>query len=230
MVSRALVDPAAAAMYDRSYSNGADRRYPDSNIIRLIEWVFRPSEAAGRHVLEWGFGSGANLMYLLQRGFAVTGIEAAPAATRVSEAKLRAHPEFEGRFHLYCLAPGEARVPLADQSCDFVLASESLYFCASVAQLQATLAELHRVLKPGGRIVASMMGRDHLWAKTGRRKGKDVVEYKVSDEDPPVSLVVIGDAHKAGELFKIFNVIEVGYYDFVFCGRSHQHWVLIGEK
>ena len=80
---------------------------------------------------------------------------------------------------MYCLAPGEARVPLADQSRDFVLASESLYFCASVAQLQATLAELHRVLKPGGRIVASMMGRDHLWAKTGRRKGEDVVEYKV---------------------------------------------------
>ncbi len=51
------------------------------------------------------------------------------------------------------------RIPFADAGFDAVIANHMLYH---VADLDATLAEIRRVLRPGGRLYASTIGRDHL--------------------------------------------------------------------
>jgi SAM-dependent methyltransferase len=230
MSSSGLAHRPTVELYERVYTEGGDRKVPDSNIVRLIEWVFCRKGMAQGYVLEWGFGGGANLIYLLQRGFSVIGFEAATAAVKLTEGKLQSYPEFDGKWELRVVHPQDERLPLSDNTCDFVLANESLYLCSSELQLQAVLRELHRVLKRGGIIVASMMGPRHSWVTKGRWIDENLVEYQGSSGDPAVSIVVTKDAAQARELFKEFSVEEVGFFDFEFCGRAHHHFVVIASK
>jgi SAM-dependent methyltransferase len=93
-------------------------------------------------VLELGAGTGANLRFL-------------PAGTRLIalEPSLAMHPRLRQRcaaagVEVEVLAAGGERIPLPDGSVDEVIAS--LVLC-TVADPAAVLAEIQRVLRPGGR-------------------------------------------------------------------------------
>ncbi|MCC6629779.1 MAG: tRNA (guanosine(37)-N1)-methyltransferase TrmD [Chloroflexi bacterium] len=57
------------------------------------------------------------------------------------------------------VAADAVALPLADAACDTVLAMHMLYH---VPDLAATLVELRRVLRPGGQLLATTNGQDHL--------------------------------------------------------------------
>jgi ubiquinone/menaquinone biosynthesis C-methylase UbiE len=98
----------------------------------------------GGTVVEIGPGTGANLAYL-PREIALTAIEPSPDMRRYLEARA---VEL-GR--LLTLLDGTAeRLPLPDASVDAVVGT--LVLC-SVADPATTLAEVRRVLKPGGRFL-----------------------------------------------------------------------------
>jgi SAM-dependent methyltransferase len=114
-------------------------------------------------VLELGPGAGVNLRYYAQ-GIRWLGIEpsgwarrrARAAATRLG---MRAQ-----------VRPGRAEaLELADESMDAVVCS---FVLCSVADQDAALAEVHRVLRPGGRFVFA----EHVAAPAGtwRRRGQNV--------------------------------------------------------
>ncbi len=58
----------------------------------------------------------------------------------------------------YLVAEAEA-IPLGDESFDCVVANHVLFF---VSHIDAAIAEIHRVLRPAGRLFASTNGRGHL--------------------------------------------------------------------
>jgi SAM-dependent methyltransferase len=95
---------------------------------------------AGTELLDIGCGSGLALSMAAQRGARVSGIDIAPtllavARERVPDADLR-----EG---------GLDSLPFADTSFDVVLSVNALQFAADPA---SALMEVHRVLRPGGRL------------------------------------------------------------------------------
>jgi SAM-dependent methyltransferase len=64
-------------------------------------------------------------------------------------------------------------LPLADESFDCAIANHMLYHAADIDR---ALEELHRVLRPGGTLVASTNGKRHLeelWLLVGRDKSKE---------------------------------------------------------
>lgn len=102
------------------------------------------SHVRGRELLELGAGTGAMLVDGVARGFETVGVERSSAmivraARRIKRAGANAR-----------LTQGDARLlPMPDEAFDSVIAT----FPAGYIFAPETLAEMRRVLRPGGRIV-----------------------------------------------------------------------------
>jgi ubiquinone/menaquinone biosynthesis C-methylase UbiE len=126
----------SARLYDRALA-GAERR-------ALNAWRRELLQDVSGTVLEIGAGTGANLdvygpsvsqLLLVEPDEAMRTRLAARAST--------------DRSRNVVLAASASRLPLADSSVD--AAVSTLVLC-SVRQLDSALTEVHRVLKPGGRL------------------------------------------------------------------------------
>lgn len=96
---------------------------------------------AGDRVLDLGFGGGLALKPLADAGARVTGCDRAPDMV---EAARRAHPQAT------VVAGDVAALPFPDDAFDAVLSVNTVYFWPD---LPAALAEIRRVMAPGGRLV-----------------------------------------------------------------------------
>jgi SAM-dependent methyltransferase len=109
----------------------------------------------GEDILEIGFGPGRALGLLANLGTRVTGVD-------VSEEMV----SLAGRRNSELIRNGSAtlhrgdgvRLPVGDNSQDAVLAVHNLYFWP---EPEATIAEIARVLRPGGRLLLVFRGREH---------------------------------------------------------------------
>lgn len=114
--------------------------YERPAMIRLAGGV------AGRRVLDAGCGSGPLSAALRARGAIVTGVDASPAMLELARERLG------GSADLY-VADLSKPLPFADGSFDDVVSSLVLHY---LEDWSAPLAELRRVLKPGGRLILSV--------------------------------------------------------------------------
>jgi SAM-dependent methyltransferase len=109
----------------------------------------------GEDVLEIGFGPGRTLGLLANLGARVTGVD-------VSEEMV----SLAGRRNSELIRSGAAtlhrgdgvRLPVDDDSQDAVLSVHNLYFWP---EPEVTIAEIARVLRPGGRLLVVFRGREH---------------------------------------------------------------------
>lgn len=111
--------------------------------------------AADEHALELGFGHGRTLDVAAHRApdARFTGLDVAPTAVRTATRRCRALVE-AGRLHL---RTGDGvPLPWDDKSFDAAFAVHTLYFWPDAPR---QLAELRRVLRPGGRLVLGFRER-----------------------------------------------------------------------
>ena len=131
------------ARYDRIgavMSFGQDPRWR-SALVQAID------PHPGMRVLDVATGTGMVAFELARRGCTVVGIDQSPQMLAVAEAKLRAAGELAGRVSLH---HGQAeRLPFESESFD---ALTFTYLLRYVDDRLATLSELARVVRPGGRI------------------------------------------------------------------------------
>ncbi len=101
----------------------------------------------GTRVLDLGFGGGLTFDSLLDRGATVVGVDRAEDMVAAAAARHRADVE-AGRITVHT---GDVlALPLEDASVDRALTVNTVYFWPDLAP---ALAEIHRVLAPGGRVV-----------------------------------------------------------------------------
>jgi SAM-dependent methyltransferase len=96
-------------------------------------------------IADLGCGTGAFTLELAKSGARVVGVDGSASMLRVARRVTRDFPNVE--LHE---APLEA-LPIADGSCDLALLVLVLSY---VAELEPVLREAHRILAPGGRLVA----------------------------------------------------------------------------
>ena len=113
----------------------------------IVQWP-------GKTVLDLGCGGGFMSEALAARGAIVTGIDPASAAIAIAAQ----HAKISGRTIRYLTGTGEA-IPLADASMDIVVCVEVL---EHVTDLDAVLAEIKRVLMPGGLFLYDTINRNIL--------------------------------------------------------------------
>lgn len=144
-------------------------RYP---FDAVVSFVFRnvPENVQRESVriLEVGCGAGNNLWFAAKEGFRVTGIDASVSAIEYARDRF-VEEKLEGEFHV-----GEFSIlPFLSASFDLVIDRAALTHTGrSVAE--AAVAEIHRVLKPGGRFLFNAYGNRHTSFTTGQRRDDDV--------------------------------------------------------
>jgi SAM-dependent methyltransferase len=109
----------------------------------------------GEDILEIGFGPGRTLGLLVERGAQVTGVDVSAEMVRLAG---RRNSELIRTGALTLQRGDGVTLPVDDNSLDAVLAVHNLYFWPKP---EATIAEIARVLRPGGRILMVFRGREH---------------------------------------------------------------------
>ncbi|WP_369173484.1 class I SAM-dependent methyltransferase [Streptomyces sp. R28] len=141
---------------DRDQSNDYDsfaEMYSAENENSLVNAYYeRPAmlalagDVTGRRILDAGCGSGPLSAALRDRGAVVTGIDASAGMLALARRRL-------GDDVALHVADLSDPLPFADGAFDDVLASLVLHY---LEDWGPTLAELRRVLRPGGRLIASV--------------------------------------------------------------------------
>jgi ubiquinone/menaquinone biosynthesis C-methylase UbiE len=118
---------------------------------------------ANKTLLDVGCGDGALASELARHGAIVTGLDADPAMIAAAQKR----SDIEAAQLL--LIEGQAEtLPLHSGAFDYTLAVTTLCF---VQDAGGAIAEMARVLKPGGRLVIGELGRWSFWAAHRRVRG-----------------------------------------------------------
>jgi tellurite methyltransferase len=136
--------------------------------IYLFDQLLKGTYNDCHTVLDAGCGGGRNLVYFLQNGYNVYGIdpklEAVEAVKTLSKSLAPANP-----LSNFMVAAAEG-LPFADDSFDLVICSAVLHFAHSEDHFESMLHSMWRVLKPGGYLfarLASDIGLESLVLPTG---------------------------------------------------------------
>ena len=128
---------------------------------------------AGKHLLEVGCGVGLDLVRFAQGGAVVTGIDLAEVSIELAE-KNFAHHGLKGDLRVM---DGE-QMDYDDAQFDVVYAHGVLQYTHDIRRM---IAELHRVLKPGGEAILMVYNR-YSWLNAMSK----VFGVKLEHEDAPV--------------------------------------------
>lgn len=110
----------------------------------------------GERILDVGCGTGAALKTILKRARCdLFGVDPSPAMLAAARGKLGGYAQLSDA--------SLGALPFPDRAFDAALALNMLYFCDHEGTM---LADLYRVLRPGGRLVAYVTHRDTMdgWA------------------------------------------------------------------
>ena len=122
--------------------------------IYLLDQLLKGRLIPGMSLLDAGCGSGRNLVYFLRNGYGVCGVDESPQA--VEQVRLLARelaPEVPPeRFQVSDLA----EIPFPADRFDAVVCSAVLHFSRDEGHFDRMLAEMWRVLKPGGLFFARL--------------------------------------------------------------------------
>jgi demethylmenaquinone methyltransferase/2-methoxy-6-polyprenyl-1,4-benzoquinol methylase len=145
------------------------RRYDLLNDLQSFglhrRWKRRVIELAavqsGNRALDLCCGTGDLALALARRGAEVTGVDFSPAMLEIAEA--RRQRSFKPQISNLKFMPGDAQqIPFPDASFDIVTVG---YGLRNLASWEKGLAEMHRVAKPGARLVVLDFGKpaNALW-------------------------------------------------------------------
>lgn len=206
-----------AAVWQRLYSEGRnDLRYPSDVLVRI--GVRLLDKNRHRRLLDFGFGTGANLLHFAAQGFETSGVEISEHALARAQERLR-DARLSGDLRL--IKPGE-RLPFADSHFDVAYAWQVLYYNDRNGWASA-VAELERVTKPGGLIIVATAAPGDISQVEAEPLGNSLYRSKVPGQEGCVLL--IPDVQALSELFP-GRQIEIGEFGFRFAGATAHHWII----
>nr|WP_280707043.1 class I SAM-dependent methyltransferase [Kitasatospora sp. GP30] len=131
--------------------------------------------AGAREVLELGAGHGRDALAFTRAGFTVTATDFSPVAL----AQLAGTARAQGLADRIATLPHDVRapLPLPDASVDAVFAHMLFCMALSTEELTALVAEVRRVLRPGGRLVYTVRHTDDAHYGAGVGHGDDIWEH-----------------------------------------------------
>ncbi len=172
------------------------------DLIHFDEWK-------DKDVLDVGCGAGVEVVRLARAGARTTGVDIAESAITLARQNL----EQQGLQARLEVADGE-HLPFPDASFDFVFAHGVVQYTGND---RAMVAEIHRVLRPGGLAVFQAYNRNS-WLNLLSKVMKTPLEH----EDAPV-LKRYSDT-EFRRLVSVFTDVRLVYERFPVKSRLHKGW------
>ena len=149
----------------------------------------------GGHLLEIGCGMGFDSAEFLERGVRVTATD----LTRAAVVLARRHFATRGLEAEAVGVENVLRLSFPDETFDAVWANGVVHH---TGDSRGAIAEIRRVLKPGGRAIISNFYRKPSWMLLLSRLGRVNIEFE--DADPPVT-----DFMREREILDLFEGFEI---------------------
>ena len=218
-----------AAGWEQVFATRPWGRYPPEALVRFISRRFNGVEdRAGVRILEVGCGPGANLWYLAREGFSASGIDFSPTAL----AQARDRIDREGLGDRLELQQGDfAALPWPDNHFDLVIDVEAMS-ANDCSTINAVLAEVRRVLRPGGAFFGIMFGQE----TTGYDKSSETESGTMTDPQAgPCQGQTFAHFFEEEELGRLFNDFDCLRLDWTKrsdrCGQLVvAEWLVSAEK
>jgi SAM-dependent methyltransferase len=139
--------------YDRTHYGPGRRSFMSVRLERMLEAIDALSLPPGARVFEGGCGPGHLCSALIGRGFEVWAVDT--SRPMLSRALQRGDPAAD-RPRLHASLASLERCPFADESFDLACSAGVIEY---LAEDGPALAELGRVLRPGGHLVLTVTNR-----------------------------------------------------------------------
>jgi len=223
----------STAPYSQKYE--ADK----SNAVYPVEFVVRaflgtypeirmPKEYDGKRILDLGYGDGRNMPLLSNLGMKIHGVEISEDINRHVRARL-AMLGIQAELK----TGTNAHIPYDEYFFQYVLACHSCYYVEAGDTFRDNLAEIGRILEPGGYLIASLPMRDTYILKSAKRLPGG--HYEITND--PYGL-------RNGTIFRVFDSEEeiretlapffydfsVGYCNDMFWGIHQKVWTVVCRR
>ncbi len=163
--------------------------------IYVFDQILRGNIAPGMRILDAGCGYGRNLVHLLREGAEIFAVDASPeGVAHVRRLAAMLAPQLPAEN--FQVAPIE-QMPFAEGFADVVICNSVLHFARNAGHFRAMLAELWRVLRPGGMLfcrLGSRIGMDFPRLREGVYAIGDGSEWFLVDEAMLLDLTAQLDA------------------------------------
>lgn len=175
----------------------------------------------GASVLDLGAGVGRHAIALAKNGFQVTALDAAPEGLAAIDAADEGLTTVLGRMD---------ELPFEDNSFHHVLSWNVIYHGDENILLK-TIAEIRRVLKPGGTYMGTMLSKRRLPFECEKYKGREISRNAWVFDAPGTDKIHPHYFCNAAELLALFSGFEARWLE----DREHEkpgsyHWHLIMER
>ena len=163
--------------------------------IYVFDQILRGNIAPGMRVLEAGCGYGRNLVHLLREGCEVFALDS--DADGIDHVRKLSASLMTGLPPENFQVGAIERMPFADGFADVVICSAVLHFARDDEHFHAMLAELWRVLRPGGMLfcrLGSRIGMDFEPVRGNKFIVGDGSEWYLVDEEMLLDLTEEMDA------------------------------------
>lgn len=148
-IARSSVEATLTADAALRVNPGTFARYeaPPSDTAYPLEYAYHLlGNVAGKRIIDFGCGSGANTALLANRGAHVWGVDISEDLIRLAQRRMQVSGRADGAQFIV----GSAHdLPFPDGSIDVVFGIAILHHL----DLQLVSREVHRVLRPGGRAI-----------------------------------------------------------------------------
>ena len=182
----------------------------------------------GKRILDLGYGDGRNMSLLSNIGMKIHGVEISEDINRHVQERL----EILG-IQAELKSGTNAHIPYDDGYFQYALACHACYYVEPGGKFSDNLAEIARVLEPGGFFIASLPMRDSYILNKANPLPDD--HYEITND--PYEL-------RNGTVFRVFNSEEeiqktlapffkelsIGYCDDMFWGIHQKVWTVVCRK
>ena len=224
----ALVERTVVAKWDRYHASGSNKDFPNLDLVRLKHWFFG---AGTGELLEYGFGCGVNLIFLLEGGYKVEAIDASIEAKKNVEKRLTSHPELAKNVALRHLDLRAERLPYEDGSFDFITCISVLSLLGNKERAQALLGEFRRVLKHNGKIIVDINGHKSDFARKAEKLPNDVFKFRWHVQEEPNFCYCLSSAESFAELVSPYlKVDDLGYSSHKYFDSEIEEFIVCGHK
>lgn len=177
---------------------------------------------AGAAVLDLGAGVGRHALALARQGFAVAALDAAPEG--IAEINRIAHAE---GLNIDARIGSMTELPFAAGAFDHVLSWNVIYH-GDETVLRATIAEIARVLKPGGTFLGTMLSARRVPVQLAKTPGREISRntWVFEGAEDKMHPHYFCNARDLLELFAAFEVCRLQDREHETPGSWHWHLVL----
>ena len=201
-------------------------RYPAESVVRFRFTQFPRDGVADLHVLDVGTGGGRHAYFFASEGFQVSGVDFS------AESVAYARQWLESAGMTADLRAADMRaLPFADAQFDGLVSAGVICYAAEEGVRRA-IAEMHRVLRPGGKaLVITRTTADYRYGK-GREIGRNTFVLDTAETNEAGMTMFFFDEAGVRDLFAGFSNVAVDRNDFTLGGGAvtNSDWIITLEK